>query len=50
MFVKNCQTFRNLLSSDCLMVPGCFNGMSGRLATENGFKAVYISGAAVTAS
>jgi len=32
------------------MVPGAFNGMVGRLAADNGFKAVYISGAAVTAS
>jgi methylisocitrate lyase len=49
-FIKNCQTFRSLLAQDCLMVPGAFNGMSGRLAAENGFKALYISGAAVTAS
>lgn len=32
------------------MAPGAFNGMSGRLAAENGFKSLYISGAAVTAS
>jgi len=49
-FVKNCQTFRQLLKNDCIMVPGAFNGMAGRLAAENGFKALYISGAAVTAS
>jgi methylisocitrate lyase len=35
-FIKNCQTFRSLLAQDCLMVPGAFNGMSGRLAAENG--------------
>lgn len=38
------------MKESCLMVPGCFNGMVGRLAAENGFKALYISGAAVTAS
>ncbi|EGR33487.1 methylisocitrate lyase, putative [Ichthyophthirius multifiliis] len=32
------------------MVPGAFNGMVGRIAADNGFQALYVSGAAVTAS
>lgn len=38
------------MTNDCIMVPGAFNGMSARLAAENGFKSLYISGAAVTAA
>mmetsp|Transcript_4562 Transcript_4562/g.411 ORF Transcript_4562/g.411 Transcript_4562/m.411 type:complete len:101 (+) Transcript_4562:75-377(+) len=38
------------MKNDCIMLPGAFNGMAGRLAAENGFKGLYISGAAVTAS
>ena len=34
--IKNCQLFRKLLKEDCLMVPGAFNGMVGRIAAENG--------------
>ena len=32
------------------MLPGAFNGMVGRLAADNGYKGLYISGAALTAS
>ena len=32
------------------MVPGAFNGMVGRVAASKEYKALYISGAAVTAS
>jgi len=32
------------------MIPGAFNGLTARLAVDNGFKALYISGAALTAS
>ncbi len=35
-FLKNCKNFRTLLTNDCLMVPGAFNGMVGRIAAENG--------------
>lgn len=38
------------MASDCVMIPGAFNGHVGKLAAENGFKALYVSGAAVTAS
>lgn len=34
----------------CISVPGAFNGLVGRIAADKGFKAAYISGAAVTAS
>jgi methylisocitrate lyase len=57
--LKNCKKFRELLKSDCLMIPGCFNGLAARLAAQHGifsllkhtgFPALYISGAAVSAS
>lgn len=32
------------------MIPGAFNGLVARSAALNGFKALYISGAALTAS
>ncbi|CAN5951273.1 unnamed protein product [Sphagnum jensenii] len=32
------------------MIPGAFNGLVARIAVDNGFKALYISGAALTAS
>ena len=32
------------------MIPGAFNGLTARLAAQHGFKALYISGAALTAS
>lgn len=42
--------FRKLLESECVMIPGAFNGMVARIAADQGFKALYISGAALTAS
>ena len=48
--IARCQEFRRLLASECLMIPGCFNGLIARLAAQHGFKAVYISGGALTAS
>ena len=35
---------------EILEVPGAHNGIAGKLAKKSGFKALYISGAAVTAS
>lgn len=32
------------------MIPGAFNGMVARIAADQGFKSLYISGAALTAS
>lgn len=34
----------------CIAVPGVFNSLAARMAEEAGFKAVYMSGAALTAS
>lgn len=48
--IKNCKLFRQLLKSECLAIPGAYNGMVARSVAENGFKAAYISGAAITAS
>ena len=48
--VKRCQHVRKLLSNDCLMVPGCYNGLVARMAAQHGFQALYISGGALTAS
>ncbi|CAD8112330.1 unnamed protein product [Paramecium primaurelia] len=50
LFKQNCSLFRKLLSQKCLMMPGAYNGMVGRQCADNGFEALYISGAAVTAS
>jgi methylisocitrate lyase len=32
------------------MMPGAYNGLVARLAADHGYKALYISGAALTAS
>lgn len=32
------------------MIPGCFNGLVARLAAQHGFRALYVSGGALTAS
>ena len=38
------------MATECLMVPGCYNGLVARLAAQHGFKALYVSGGALTAS
>ena len=48
--IKRCKDFRKALSQDCIMIPGAYNGLTARLAAEHGFRALYISGAALTAS
>ena len=48
--IKRCKQFRKILSEDCIMTPGAYNGLTARLAAEHGFKALYISGGALTAS
>jgi methylisocitrate lyase len=48
--ITRCKEFRHLLATDCLMVPGCFNGLIARLAAQHGFRALYVSGGALTAS
>lgn len=32
------------------MTPGAYNGLTARLAAKRGFKALYVSGGALTAS
>lgn len=39
-----------LLTGKCLQLPGAFNGLSARLAADFGFKAVYLSGGAISAA
>ena len=34
--IARCKEFRRLLASDCIMIPGCFNGLIARLASEEG--------------
>lgn len=41
---------RALMATECVALPGAFNGFTARLVKENGFKGSYISGAALTAS
>ena len=48
--ITRCREFRQVLAKDCIMVPGCFNGLIARLAAQHGFRALYVSGGALTAS
>jgi methylisocitrate lyase len=48
--ITRCKEFRQLLTNDCIMIPGCFNGLIARLAAQHGFRALYVSGGALTAS
>lgn len=41
---------RALMDRSCVGLPGAFNGMVARLAAQAGFDALYVSGAAVSAS
>merc|ERR1719284_1800725 len=41
---------RAAMQTECVALPGAFNGFAGRLVAEAGFKGTYISGAALTAS
>ncbi len=34
--VKTCQRFRELLKSECVGIPGAFNGLVGRSCAEQG--------------
>jgi len=49
-FVERCKLFRTLMKSNCIQVPGAFNGQVGRLCADNGYPALYISGAAISGS
>lgn len=48
--INRCKEFRRILKEDCIMCPGAFNGLTARLAAQHGFKSLYVSGGAVTAS
>ncbi|OEH77047.1 carboxyvinyl-carboxyphosphonate phosphorylmutase [Cyclospora cayetanensis] len=41
---------RTLMEKEFLLIPGAFNGISARLAAQQGFRALYLSGAALSAS
>jgi methylisocitrate lyase len=45
---KKAATLRRLLKEEeILLAPGCFNALSARLVEQAGFKAIYVSGAAI---
>src|SRR5271155_5446901 len=44
------QQFREALKQPPLMIPGVFNALTARIAERAGFRAVYQSGAALSAS
>ena len=44
------KVLRELMKKDTVMMIGAYNGLIGRLLSAKGFKAAYVSGAAVTAS
>jgi len=35
-YMKSCQTFRQLLKSECVAIPGAFNGLVARACAEHG--------------
>jgi len=35
-FVKSAQLFRQLLKSECLAIPGAYNGLVARAVADNG--------------
>ena len=41
---------RDLMAKECIMTVGAFNGLVGRMLTKKGFKACYVSGAAISGS
>ena len=41
---------RNLMKQGVVCMPGAFNGLVARMAVEKGFPALYVSGAAISAS
>lgn len=44
------KVLRDLMKKECVMSIGAFNGLVGRLLAQKGFKACYISGAAISGS
>jgi methylisocitrate lyase len=44
------RVLRDLMKKKCVMMPGSFNGLVGRMVSDMGFEATYLSGAAHTAA
>ena len=44
------KVLRELMKKDCVMAVGAFNGLVGRILADKGFRASYVSGAAISAS
>lgn len=44
------RVMRDLMKKETIMTIGAFNGLVARLLAEKGFKACYVSGAAISAS
>lgn len=44
------KVLRELMSKECVMTVGSYNGLVGRMIAQKGFKATYISGAAISGS
>ena len=34
--IQTCKTFRHLLSTQCVAIPGAFNGLVARAVADNG--------------
>jgi methylisocitrate lyase len=49
-FVSPGRVLRELMNKDCVMMVGAYNGLIGRMLAKKGFKAAYVSGAAVSGS
>ena len=49
-YVHPGRVLRDLMRQKCVMMPGSFNGLVARMASEVGYQATYLSGAALTAS
>jgi len=41
---------RSLMATECLALPGAYNGLVGRMVAQQGFKGSYFSGGALSAS
>ncbi len=48
--VEHARAFRALVATECIVLPGVWDGLSALLARAAGFRALYLSGAAYTAS
>jgi methylisocitrate lyase len=42
--------FRETMKKETVMTIGAFNGLVGRLLAAKGFKSIYVSGAAISAT